>query len=65
MTTITRRANEAVAIGDDVFVEVLEIEGDCVRLGIHCASRTPSYWEQTLYVTGSAEAEPVGVTLEV
>ena len=65
MTTITRRANEGIAIGEDVFVEVLEVEADCVRLGIHCPSRTPSYWEQTLYINGAEEAEPVGMTLEV
>lgn len=64
MTIITRGVNEGIAIGKDLIVEVLEVEADCVKLGIHCASRTPSYWEQTLYID-QTESEPVGVTLEV
>ena len=34
MLVLTRRANQSVMIGADVFVTVLEVRGDQVRLGI-------------------------------
>jgi len=48
MQVISRRENEGVVIGEDVFVTVLEVGVDHVRLGIHSPERTPSYWEETL-----------------
>jgi carbon storage regulator len=39
MLVVTRRPGEAIAIGDDVRVVVLSVEGDRVRLGIE-APRT-------------------------
>jgi carbon storage regulator len=34
MLVLTRKANQAIAIGDDIRVVVVAIEGDQVRLGI-------------------------------
>ena len=34
MLTISRRAGERILIGDDIVVEVVEISGGTVRLGI-------------------------------
>ncbi len=34
MLVLTRKRGEAVVIGDDVVVRVLEVTGDAVRLGI-------------------------------
>jgi carbon storage regulator len=34
MLVLSRKENEAVAIGDEITVKVLEIRGDRVRLGI-------------------------------
>lgn len=34
MLVLTRKKNEAVQIGDDIEIKVLEIDGDQVKLGI-------------------------------
>lgn len=49
MQVISREVDEAILIGDDVFVQVLEISDSYVRLGISSPDRSPSYWEQTLF----------------
>lgn len=41
--------NEELVIGDDIFVRVLSVQDNCVRLGITALNREPAYWEQTLY----------------
>jgi carbon storage regulator CsrA len=45
---ISRRENEGLVIGDDVFVTVLKVRLNHVLLGISCPRKTPSYWEETL-----------------
>ena len=49
MQVVSRRPNEAIIIGDDIYVTVLHIQDNCVRLGISSSKESPSYWEQTLY----------------
>ena len=49
MQVISRRVHEGLVIGDDIFVTVLEIQEDHVRLGISSPNESPSYWEQTLF----------------
>ena len=39
MLALTRRADEAILIGDDIVVTVLGIEGGQVRIGIEAPSR--------------------------
>ena len=34
MLILTRRSNEAVVLGDDIKVTVLDIDGDRVKIGI-------------------------------
>ena len=36
MLVIPRKKNEAVVIGDDIIITVIEIRDDKVRLGIDC-----------------------------
>ncbi len=48
MTQLWRRANEEVAIGDDVTVRVLEVGLTFVRLGITTRGREPGYREVEL-----------------
>jgi carbon storage regulator len=36
MLIIPRKKNECIVIGDNIFVYVIEIRGDKVRLGIEC-----------------------------
>ena len=48
MKVISRRENEGVVIGEDIFVTVLQVRLNPVRLAISCSNSSPSYWEETL-----------------
>lgn len=62
MKVISRRENEGLVIGDDIFVTVLQVHLNHVRLAISCARMTPSYWEETLWVEAE-QAEPIELEL--
>jgi carbon storage regulator CsrA len=61
MKVISCRENEGLVIGEDIFVTVLQVRLNHVRLGISCERRTPSYWEETL----SWEPQEEAATLEL
>lgn len=46
MLKLTRRPGERVVIGDDVFVTVLEVSGQTVRLGIDAPEGLSIYREE-------------------
>jgi carbon storage regulator len=46
MLIITRRPGEKVMIGDDVVVEVIEVSGSSVRIGIAAPKSVPVYREE-------------------
>ena len=46
MLIITRRAGEKVMLGDDIVVEVMEIVGNTVRIGIQAPRSLPVYREE-------------------
>jgi carbon storage regulator len=46
MLIITRRPGEKVMVGDDVVVEVIEISGSNVRIGITAPRSIPVYREE-------------------
>jgi carbon storage regulator len=46
MLIITRRPGEKIMIGDDVVVEVMEVSGSSVRVGIAAPKRIPVYREE-------------------
>lgn len=48
MKVISRRENEGLVIGEDIFVTVLQVRLNHVRVAISCSRMTPSYWEETL-----------------
>lgn len=56
MKVLSRRENEGLVIGEDIFVTVLQVRMNHVRLAISCARSTPSYWEEIL--TWEPEEEP-------
>jgi carbon storage regulator len=43
MLVITRKIGERVCIGDDIVVEVLDIMGSAVRLGIEAPAAVPIF----------------------
>ena len=46
MLIITRRAGEKIVIGDDIVVEVMEVVGNTVRLGLAAPKSVPVYREE-------------------
>jgi len=68
MTQLWRRANEEVAIGEDVTVRVLEVGLTFVRLGITTRGQQPGYREVELTCQTKAapveEAAPIDPLLE-
>lgn len=48
MLIITRRAGERIMVGDDIVVEVMEIVGNSVRIGIK-APRSVSVYREEIY----------------
>ena len=56
MLRITRRAGERVIVGGDVVIEVLEVRGATVRLGIE-APRSVSIYREELWLEIKQENE--------
>ena len=46
MLRISRRAGERIMLGDDVVIEVLEVRGQTVRIGIDAPRAIPVYREE-------------------
>lgn len=46
MLIITRRPGEKIMVGDDVVVEVIEVNGSSVRIGIAAPKSIPVYREE-------------------
>jgi carbon storage regulator len=46
MLIITRRPGEKIMVGDDVVVEVIEVSGSSVRIGIAAPRSIPVYREE-------------------
>jgi carbon storage regulator len=46
MLRIRRRVGERIVIGDGIVVEVLDVEGNAVRLGIDAPRDVPVYREE-------------------
>lgn len=63
MLMITRRPGERILIGDDVTIEIVEITGGTVRVGISAPRELPVYreelWESVKRENeAAAEADP-------
>jgi carbon storage regulator len=46
MLIITRRPGEKIRVGDDVLIEVMEVTGSTVRVGIAAPKSIPVYREE-------------------
>lgn len=56
MLNITRRRGERIVVGDNVFVSVLEVSGQTVRLGID-APRSVRVYREELWLEVKAQNE--------
>ena len=46
MLIITRRAGQKVMLGDDITIEVMEVVGNSVRIGVAAPKSVPVYREE-------------------
>ncbi len=46
MLIITRRPGEKIMLGDDIVVEIMEVSGSSVRIGIAAPRSVPVYREE-------------------
>jgi carbon storage regulator len=56
MLNITRRRGERIIVGDDIFVSVIEVSGQIVRLGID-APRSVRVYREELWLEIKAQNE--------
>ena len=66
MLRLSRKVGEKVIIGGDVVVEVLEVSGSTVRLGIQAPRSVPIYREEIWDAVkaenqAAAQADPAGL----
>lgn len=55
MLALTRRRGESIAIGDNIRVEVIAVNGSQVKLAIHAPRDVPILREE---IAGGAASEP-------
>ena len=60
MLIITRRPGERVMVGDDVVVQVVEVSGSSVRLGIAAPRSVPIYREEIWRAVKEEDAAAAG-----
>ncbi|MCR4399677.1 MAG: carbon storage regulator CsrA [Syntrophomonadaceae bacterium] len=46
MLVLTRKTDEAILLGDDIRITIVEIQGDRVRIGIEAPRSLPVYREE-------------------
>jgi carbon storage regulator len=64
MLMITRRPGERLVLGEDIRIEVVEIAGNSVRLGIAAPREIPVYREE-LWEAVKAENEAAAKTADL
>ena len=62
MLRITRRVGERIVLGDDVFIEVLEVSGQTVRLGFD-APRAVRVFREELWLEIKRENEAAAASV--
>lgn len=58
MLVLTRRKNESIVIADNIWVYVIAIIGDKVRLGIDAPKEIPVHRREVFEAIQKAEEEP-------
>lgn len=53
MLVLSRKENEGICIGSDIWVTVLSVEGDKVRLGIQAPKSVRVFREELMRETGA------------
>jgi carbon storage regulator len=64
MLMMTRRAGEKIVLGDDIVIEVVEVTGNTVRLGVNAPRSLPVYREE-IWAAVRAENEAAAAAKDV
>jgi carbon storage regulator len=64
MLMMTRRAGQKIILGDDITIEVVEVAGNTVRLGVNAPRSLPVYREE-IWTAVRAENEAAATATEL
>ena len=65
MLALSRKANEAIIIGNDIEVTILEIKGEQVKIGINAPKSIPVYRKELYLQIQEANKEAVASEVDV
>ncbi len=69
MLIITRKPGEKIMLGDDIVVEVIEVSGSSVRIGIAAPKSIPVYreeiWSAVKEENAAAASSPVDLPTDL
>ena len=65
MLALSRKANEAIIIGNDIEVTVLEIKGEQVKIGISAPKSVPIYRKELYLQIQEANKEAVESNVDI
>lgn len=61
MLALTRKKGEALVIGNDIEITILEIKGDQIRIGIQAPKEIPVYRKEVYIQIQESNKEAAGV----
>jgi carbon storage regulator len=64
MLMMTRRAGQKIVLGDDITIEVVEVAGNTVRLGVNAPRSVPVYREE-IWTAVRAENEAAAAATQL
>jgi carbon storage regulator len=64
MLMMTRRAGQKIVLGDDITIEVVEVSGNTVRLGVNAPRSVPVYREE-IWTAVRAENEAAASAMQL
>ena len=65
MLALSRKSNEAIVIGNDIEVTILEIKGEQVKIGINAPKSVPVYRKELYLQIQEANKEAVEANVDI
>ena len=64
MLVLSRKPGEAIRIGDDIEISIVEVRGDTVRIGINAPRSVPVFRQELLAEVAKTNVESIRVAPE-